>query len=63
MKKFKVYFEIYGKKLCTTVSAVSEHDAKNIVSSKIKFHKFVEEKQTLSDLEKEFEKLCAEWGL
>lgn len=38
-KDFVVYFEFYGKKMKTTVLAENEHDAKNKVKEKIKFHK------------------------
>lgn len=43
MKKYKVYFEIYGKKLVTEVSALSEDRAKQIIKDKIIFHKVVPE--------------------
>lgn len=39
MKNFDVYFEIYGKKLKTTVLAENEERAKEIVRNKIIFHK------------------------
>ena len=42
MKDYKVYFEIGGKKLKTTVCANNEHDAKTKVWTKIKFIKVEE---------------------
>lgn len=39
MKKYRVYFELYGKKLVTEVSALSEERAKQIIKDKIVFHK------------------------
>lgn len=39
LKYFEVFFEIYGKKLKTTVKAHSHAEAKEIVKSKIVFHK------------------------
>ena len=41
MNNYLVYFEIYGKKLKTTVEAIDESDAKSIVAEKIIFHKIV----------------------
>lgn len=37
-KKFKVLFELYGKKMQTTVIAKDEHDARMQVLNKIVFH-------------------------
>ena len=37
--KYTVYFEIFGKKLKTTVEAENESQAKQAVARKIKFHK------------------------
>jgi len=39
MKKFKAYFELYGKKMQITKSAESESELKRIVSEAIIFHK------------------------
>jgi hypothetical protein len=39
MKKFNVYFEIFGKKLKTEVEASSQEDAKKKIKNKIIFHK------------------------
>lgn len=41
--KHTVYFEIYGKKMKTTVEANSEAQAKAVVKSKLKIHKVVAE--------------------
>lgn len=43
MKRYKVYFEIYGKRLKTTVIANNLEDAKQIVKDKIVFHKIDDE--------------------
>ncbi len=42
--KYTVYFEIFGKKMKTTVEAKSEEDAKYLVMGKIVWHKVVAEK-------------------
>lgn len=39
MKEFRVYFDLFGKKMVATVSAKNEDEAKEIIRSKIKFHK------------------------
>ena len=39
MKNYDVYFELYGKKLRTTIIADSEAHAQEIVKNKIIFHK------------------------
>jgi len=41
MKPYDVYFEIFGKKMKTTVSAGTEALAKKAVRNKIKFHRVV----------------------
>ena len=41
MKQFTVYFEIFGKKMKTTVFANTEEEAKRKVKDKIVFHKVV----------------------
>jgi hypothetical protein len=41
MKNFKVYFEIFGKKMQTTVTAISEDEAKEIIKSRINFHNII----------------------
>lgn len=42
-RNFKVYFEIYGKKMKTTIQADTEAEAKDIIRNKIIFHKVVSE--------------------
>ena len=42
MKKYTVFFEIYGKKLKTVVYAESEAKAREIVKNKVVFHKIEE---------------------
>lgn len=39
MKNYTIYFEIYGKKMKTTVMAINEENAKDLIISKIIFHK------------------------
>lgn len=39
MNEYKIYFEIYGKKMQVTISAENENEAKFILFSKITFHK------------------------
>jgi len=39
MKKFKVYFEIFGKKMKTSITANSKEEAKQLLMEKIIFHK------------------------
>ena len=38
MKNYTIYFEIYGKKMRTTVSAENKEKAKDVVRNKIYFH-------------------------
>lgn len=42
MKEYLVYFEIYGKKLKTTVLAHDKNEAKYLVKERINFLKIVE---------------------
>lgn len=41
MSDFKVYFEIYGKKLMKRISADSEYQAREKIKNDIVFHKIV----------------------
>ena len=41
MKPYDIYFEIFGKKMKTTLEANSEEDAKYRLMGKIIFHKVV----------------------
>ena len=43
MKKYRVYFEFYGKKMQTTVTASSMTEAKTIVRNNVNFLKIVNE--------------------
>lgn len=45
MKKFKVYFELYGKKMVSTIEADTEADARAEIRYRIKFHKVEEVKE------------------
>ena len=42
MKDFDVYFEIFGKKMKTTVAAFDKNSAETAVKNKITFHKIEE---------------------
>ena len=48
--KYTVYFEIFGKKMKTTVEAKSEEDAKYKVMGKVVWHKVVPEKTSDDDV-------------
>ncbi len=43
MAKYKVYFEIYGKKMKTTVDAKTAEHAKELIRSKIQFNHIAED--------------------
>lgn len=43
MKKFKIYFEFYGKKMRTTVKAKDAKEAEQIVKNKINIKQVVAE--------------------
>ncbi len=51
-KEFKIFFEIYGKKLQTTISAKSEDKAKELIRSKIIFHKIIPSEPSQYDFDK-----------
>lgn len=38
-EKYEIWFELFGKKMKTTIAAISEDQAKSILMSKIIFHK------------------------
>ena len=42
MKTYEVYFELFGKKMKTTVSASSKEHAKEVIKNKIKFNEIME---------------------
>lgn len=42
MKHYEIYFEVYGRKMKTTVYAQSEREAMNIVRNKVNFIKVKE---------------------
>ena len=55
MSKYKVYFEIFGKKMVTVVEANSMTEAQEAVRNKIIFHKTqIEEPDIVSELMKIF---------
>ena len=41
MNKYEVFFELYGKKMKTTVEAYDKVNAEHVVESNIIFHKIV----------------------
>jgi hypothetical protein len=43
MKKYEIYFELFGKKMKTTITAPTKDVAKQIVKDKIIFHKIERE--------------------
>jgi hypothetical protein len=45
MKKFTIYFELFGKKMKTTVLSDTEENAKKQVKDKIIFHKIEKESE------------------
>ena len=54
MKTYKIYFEVYGHKMKTTVQAKNETEAKELVKNKIKFLKITEEDKDLNFLKNIF---------
>jgi hypothetical protein len=50
MKEFKVYFEIYGKKMMAVIEANSAAEAKRKVLDKVIFHKVVEQNDDGDDM-------------
>ena len=46
MKKYTVYFELFGKKMKTTVRASSKIEAQEQILSKVKFYKVEPERFT-----------------
>ena len=55
MKYYTVYFEIYGKKMKTTVLAKSQDDAKQQVVNKISFIKIEPAKSTFNSIMDQFD--------
>jgi DUF438 domain-containing protein len=49
MKNYTIYFEIYGKKMKTTVMAKTEDEAKELVKGKIIFHKVEKSKDDFNE--------------
>ena len=47
--KYTVYFELFGKKMQTTVSANSVEEAKKVIHNKIVFHKVVEKEKNTKE--------------
>jgi len=57
MFQYNVYFEIYGKKMRTTVYANNEQEAKYAVRAKIKFHAIIEKPTSNSGPEEDIREL------
>lgn len=57
MKKYTVYFDVFGKKLKTSVVASNEEEAKRRVLDKIVFDKVEPEKNNLDDMIDMFKKI------
>ncbi len=51
--KYTVYFELFGKKMRTTIEAKTPAAARNKIREKIKFHK-IEEEPGFEDILKKF---------
>ena len=61
MKEHKIYFELFGKKMCTTVTANSRDQAKEIIREKIIFHKIEVAKNKDDDFIDDFLKGFGKW--
>jgi len=55
MKDFDVCFEIYGKKMRTTVMALNENAAEIVIKNKIIFHKIEESKSDFNKVDDMFD--------
>ena len=53
MKEYEIYFELFGKKLKTKVTAKSEVEAKEKIKSKIIFHKVKENQKDITEIMKD----------
>ncbi len=49
MKNYTIYFEIYGKRMKTDVMAENEEKAKELIKSKIIFHRVEKPKDEFND--------------
>lgn len=49
MKQYTVWFEMYGKKMKTTVTAINEHAVRLKVMAEVKFYK-VEQTDSIKDI-------------
>lgn len=50
MKNYDIYFEMYGRKMKTTILAENEEKAKEAVLNKIIFHKVQVSKDDFNDI-------------
>jgi hypothetical protein len=59
MKQYTIYFEIFGKKMKTTLSAFDEEQAVRLLKEKIVFHKIEQtpDKTKSDEFVNEFEKI------
>lgn len=46
MKNYRVFFELFGKKMQAVVLAINENSAKEVIKNKIKFFEIREENKT-----------------
>jgi hypothetical protein len=49
MREYHVYFELYGKKMRSTVFATNEEQAKEVVREKLTFHKVEKSKSEFNE--------------
>jgi hypothetical protein len=54
MTDYTIYFELFGKKMKTTIRAKSRSDAMEAIKDKIVFHKIVETDSKADELRKIF---------
>ncbi len=50
MKTYKIYFELFGKKMQTNINADNENEVKENIKNKIIFHKILEVPESDEDI-------------
>lgn len=63
MKSYTLWFELYGKKMKTTVDAYTEEDAIKIIKNKIIFHKIEKQKTVTDDITDAFNNIMDMFNL
>ena len=63
MTKYRIYFEIYGKKMKTIVEANSEFEAKQFVKDKLLITSCEKYDKTWEEIEKGMDKISEIMGL